>query len=147
MKKTPGLFLLLFFSLLGTAPGEDNPFAGARWQGRLVYRDPSGVQRSDLYELILVPNGTCIVTLSSRQGRGPNAPELFQDGDGLWSYDKNFFRLDCDFFDPVLEHLPGLSWTSVYQFDNQAKTRFTLLIKPYPAAEGLIRAAFVRTDD
>jgi hypothetical protein len=72
---------------------------------------------------------------------------VFQDGDGLWSYDQHFFRLECDFFDPALEHVPGINWTSVYRFDDEARTRFTLMVKPYPGAERAVRVAFVRTGD
>jgi hypothetical protein len=119
-----------------------DPFSGSRWQGRISYRDSSGINRSEVYELILVPNGTCIVTVSGKQ----DGQDVFQDADGLWSFDETFFRLECDFFDPVFEHIPGINWVSVYQF-GALKSRFTLLIKPYPDAPDTIRTAFNRVDD
>jgi hypothetical protein len=119
-----------------------DPFSGSRWQGRINYRDAGGASRSELYELILVANGTCIVTVSGKR----DGLDVFQDADGLWSFDGTFFRLDCDFFDPVFEHIPGINWASVYQFD-APRSRFTLLVKPYPDAPNAIRAAFNRADD
>jgi hypothetical protein len=118
------------------------PFTGSRWQGRVSYTDAGGARRSDLYELILVPNGTCIVTISGKR----DGLDVFQDADGLWSFDESFFRLECDFFDPVFEHLPSVNWASVYQFD-ALMSRFTLLVKPYPNAPNVVRAAFNRVDD
>jgi hypothetical protein len=119
-----------------------DPFTGCRWQGRVNYRDADGARRSDLYELILVPNGTCIVTVSGKQ----DGLDVFQDADGLWSFDGSFFRLECDFFDPVFERLPSVNWASVYQFD-ALMSRFTLLVKPYPGAPNAVKAAFNRVDD
>ncbi|GHT87837.1 hypothetical protein FACS1894137_15590 [Spirochaetia bacterium] len=69
-----------------------------------------------------------------------------QDADGLWSFDETFFRLECDFPDPVFKHLPSINWVSVYQFDTLGN-RFTLLVKPYPDAPALIRAVFNKVDD
>jgi hypothetical protein len=117
-------------------------FSESRWQGRVSYKDSDGINRNELYELILVPNGTCIVTVSGRQ----DSQDLFQDADGLWSFDETFFRLECDFSEPVFEHLPAVKWASVYQFD-ALKSRFTLLVKPYPDAPNLVRVAFNRVDD
>ncbi|MDR1863466.1 MAG: hypothetical protein LBQ67_06050, partial [Treponema sp.] len=118
------------------------PFTGGRWQGRISYRDANGTSRGEVYELILVPNGTCIVTVGGKlDGR-----DVFQDADGLWSFDETFFRLECDFPEPVFEHLPALNWVSLYQFD-ALKSRFTLLVKPYPGAPTTVRAAFNKVDD
>ncbi|GHT72081.1 hypothetical protein FACS1894110_26270 [Spirochaetia bacterium] len=145
MKKLIFVFVLIFLSALAYAQSP-NPFTqdqgSARWQGRISYRDAGGAAHSDLYELILVPNGTCIVTVSGKQ----NGADVFQDADGLWSFDENFFRLECDFPDPVFAHLSTLNWVSVYQFD-ALKTRFTLLIKPYPDAPNVVKAAFNKVDD
>ena len=118
------------------------PFTEGRWQGRINYRDSGGISRSDLYELILVPNGTCIVTVSGKQ----NGADVFQDADGLWSFDENFFRLECDFFDPVFEHLPAINWASVYQFDALG-SRFTLLVNPHPDAPNVVKTTFNKVDD
>ncbi|MDR2783326.1 MAG: hypothetical protein LBB48_05730 [Treponema sp.] len=70
----------------------------------------------------------------------------YKDAGGLWSFDGSFFRLECDFFDPVFEHLPSVNWESVYQFDALMR-RFTLLVKPYPGAPNVVKAAFNRVDD
>jgi hypothetical protein len=146
MKKALFVFLtavLAGVAVYGQSGGVSaDPFSGSRWQGRVNYRDAGGASRSELYELILVPNGTCIVTVSGKR----DGEDVFQDTDGLWSFDGTFFRLECDFFDPVFEHIPGINWTSVYQFD-ALKSRFTLLVKPYPEAPNTIRAAFNRVDD
>jgi hypothetical protein len=119
-----------------------DPFSGSHWQGRVNYKDASGKSRSELYELILVPNGTCIVTVSGKR----NGVDVFQDADGLWSFDETFFRLECDFPDPVFEHLGAVNWVSVYQFD-ALKNRFTLLVKPCPDAPNVVKVAFNRVDD
>jgi hypothetical protein len=128
--------------LCGVCYAQSNPFTDARWQGRISYRDSGGISHSELYELILVPNGTCIVTVSGKQ----DGADVFQDTDGLWSFDETFFRLECDFLEPVFEHLPAVNWASVYQFD-ALKTRFTLLVKPYPDAPNVIRVSFNKVDD
>jgi hypothetical protein len=141
MKKAWFIFLtaVLCTAAYAQSPG---PFSGPRWQGRISYRDAGGKSRSELYELVLVPDGTCIVTVSGKR----DGLDLFQDADGRWSFDETFFRLDCDFPDPAFEHLPALKWVSVYQFD-ASKSRFTLLVKPYPDAPGVIKAAFSKVDD
>jgi hypothetical protein len=133
--------LLAAFAFAQSAPSS-NPFTNGRWQGRISYRDSGGVSRSELYELILVPDGTCIVTVSGRQG----GADVFQDADGLWSFDETFFRLDCDFLEPVFDHLPAVKWASVYQFDALGN-RFTALVKPYPDAPNVIRVSFNKVDD
>jgi hypothetical protein len=117
-------------------------FTEGRWQGRISYKGTDGLSHSDLYELILVPNGTCIVTVSGKR----NGADIFQDTDGLWSFDDSFFRLECDFPEPVFEHLPALNWVSVYQFD-ALNNRFTLLVKPYPDAPNLVKVSFNKVDD
>jgi hypothetical protein len=122
-----------------------NPFLttyGTRWQGRISYTDESSVRHSDLYEIIFVANGTCIVSVRTTE----NGRELFQDGDGLWSYDENFLRVECDFIDSVIEHLPSIRWVSVYQFDTPLN-RFTLLVPPYPDAKNVVRVQMIRTED
>jgi hypothetical protein len=140
MKKAFLVFLLAFLAV--SAFAQSNPFTGGRWQGRISYKDSRGVTRSELYELILVPNGTCIVTVSGKQ----DGADLFQDTDGLWSFDENFFRLECEFLEPVFEHLPAVNWASVYQFDTPG-SRFTLLVKPYLNAPNVIRVSFNKVDD
>ncbi|MDR1971978.1 MAG: hypothetical protein LBQ46_08655 [Treponema sp.] len=144
--KSVGVSILFVLAASFTAQAQSaDPFTGSRWQGRISYRDSGGKSRSELYELILVPNGTCIVTVSGRAAGG-DGQDIFQDADGLWSFDETTFRLDCDFPDPVFEHLPALNWVSLYQFD-ALKSRFTLLVKPYPNAPNTVRAAFNKVDD
>jgi hypothetical protein len=141
MKKLTIIFLLTAATILSPAL-PDNPFAGSRWQARVSYRDADNRSRSDTYEIVLAANGTCIVTVTTRQ----NGKELFQDADGLWSYDDRFFRLECDFPDAEIDYLPYINWSSVYQFDTM-QNRFTLLVKPYPDANATVRVSFVRVDD
>jgi hypothetical protein len=135
------MLLLAAFAFTQSAPSS-NPFTDGRWQGRVSYKYSGGVPRSELYELILVPDGTCIVTVSGKQG----GADVFQDADGLWSFDETFFRLECDFLEPVFDHLPAVKWASVYQFD-APKSRFTLLVKPYPDAPNVIRVSFNKVDN
>jgi hypothetical protein len=122
-----------------------NPFLtpeGARWQGRINYQDAGGLRHNDLYEIIFVANGTCIVSVRAKE----NGKELFQDGDGLWSYDDNILRVECDFLDPTIERLPSIRWTSVYQFD-PLKNRFTLLVPPSPDVKNNVRLQLIKTED
>jgi hypothetical protein len=81
MKKT--LAVLVLAALCGLCYAQaENPFAtatGERWQGRIAYTDASNARHSDLYEIIFVPNGTCIVTVQTKE----NGQDLFQDWDGL----------------------------------------------------------------
>jgi hypothetical protein len=115
--------------------------ASERWQGRIVYED-GGTNYSDLYEIVFVADGTCIVSVSTKE----NGVELFQDGDDTWSYDDDFLRLECDFYSPQIERLPAIRWVSVYLFDAN-QTRFTLLVPPYAAGAGNVRVQFVKLRD
>jgi hypothetical protein len=143
VKKVFLVFLpVILAGISAFAQSAPSPFTEGRWQGRISYKYSGGVSRSELYELILVPNGTCIVTVSGKQ----DGADVFQDTDGLWSFDETFFRLECDFLEPVFPHLPAVNWASVYQFD-ELKSRFTLLVKPYPAAPNVIRVSFNKVDD
>jgi hypothetical protein len=141
-KPLPVCLTVILLSFAASAFGQSNPFTDGRWQGRISYRDAGGKSRSELYELILVQNGTCIVTVSGKR----DGADVFQDTDGEWYFDENVFGLDCNFPEPVFEHLPAVKWASVYEFD-ALKTRFTLLIKPYPDAPNVIKAAFNKVDD
>jgi hypothetical protein len=141
LKKTFFAFLLIILVSIA-ASAQSSPFSEGRWQGRVSYKDAAGKTQSELYELILVPNGTCIITVSGKQA----GAEVFQDADGLWSFDETFFRLECDFPEPVFEHLPAINWASVYQFD-ALQNRFTLLVKPYPDAAKVIKVSFNKVDD
>jgi hypothetical protein len=119
-----------------------------RWQGRVNYTDPQGVRRSDLYEIIFIKGGTCIVSVNAKaDGR-----EAYFDADGLWSESADpltgasVLRIECDFPDPPLEFLYGARWAGVYQFDS-GNTRFTLLVPPYPDAPRSVRVQFVRVEE
>ena len=122
--------------------------AAERWQGRVNYTDPEGARRSDLYEIIFVKGGTCIVSVNTKL----NGTELYFDADGLWSHSADnvtgaaVLRVECDFPDPPLEYLYGIRWASIYRFDS-GNTRFTLLIPPYPDAPRNIRVQFVRVEE
>jgi hypothetical protein len=142
------LFILAFAltsAVFAQQPPSPNPFltpAGTRWQGRINYTDEDGAKHSDLYEIIFVANGTCIVSVRTKE----NGKELFQDGDGLWSYDDNFLRIECDFIDPAIERLPSINWRWVYVFDTPLN-RFTLMVPPYPDAEDNVRLQMRKTED
>jgi hypothetical protein len=124
---------------------QSNPFLapeGTRWQGRVNYQDPAGLRRSDLDEIIFVANGTCIVSVRTKE----NGEDLFQDGDGLWSYDDNILRVECDFIDSAIKRLPSIRWASVYQFD-PPQNRFTLLVPPSPDIKNTVRLQLIKTED
>jgi hypothetical protein len=148
-KKIQGVYLMkkiicafAFVILCVFAYAQSAPFTEGRWQGRISYKDAGGKTRSNFYELVFVANGSCIVTVSGKQ----DGVEVFQDADGLWSFDDTFFRLECDFPDPVFDYLSAIHWVSVYQFDALGN-RFTLLIKPYSDAPNVIKVAFNKVDD
>ena len=145
----------LFFAVLVlfAAPlfAQQSPFilpAAERWQGRVTYTDPQGLRRSDLYEIIFIRGGTCIVSVNT----AANGGEIYFDADGLWSESADgvtgtsMLRVECDFPDSPLEYLYGIRWASVYQFDS-GHTRFTLLIPPYPDAPRSVRVQFVRVEE
>ncbi|MDR1256603.1 MAG: hypothetical protein LBJ86_02525 [Spirochaetaceae bacterium] len=79
MKKVFPVFLLVIAAgvSLSAQSASSNPFTGGHWQGRVSYRDSGGAARSEFYELILVPDGTCIVTVSG------NINSLFYSNHGL----------------------------------------------------------------
>jgi uncharacterized caspase-like protein len=118
-----------------------DPFTRGRWEALLNYQDREGKTHSDQYEIIFAGNGTCLVTVRTRE----NGVDLFQDGDGFWSYDDTFLRIECRFPNPAIRGLAEMNWSSLYQFDGNRR-RFTLLVPPYPGAARTIRAAFTRTN-
>jgi hypothetical protein len=145
----------IFFAalVLFAAPlfAQQSPFilpATERWQGRVNYIDPQDVRRSDLYEIIFIRGGTCIVSVNT----AVNGKDVYFDADGLWSESADgvtggfFLRIECDFLDSPLEYLYGIRWASIYQFDS-GNTRFTLLIPPYPDAPRSVRVQFVRVEE
>jgi hypothetical protein len=144
MKRAIVLLTVFFLGAMCFAQS-NNPFltpSGTRWQGRIAYTDAANAKHSDLYEIIFVANGTCIVSVRTKE----NGEELFQDGDGLWSYDDNFLRVECDFIDAAIERLPSIRWTSIYQFDTP-QNRFTLLVPPYPDAKNNVRVQMIKTEE
>ncbi|MDR2181622.1 MAG: hypothetical protein LBN92_02970 [Treponema sp.] len=151
MKREKIFFITVL--LLFTAPlfAQQSPFilpSTERWQGRVNYTDPQGERRSDLYEIIFIRGGTCIVSVNTTV----NGEEVYFDADGLWSESAGsvtgafFLRVECDFPDSPFEYLYGIRWASVYQFDSDA-ARFTLLIPPYPDAPRSVRVQFVRMEE
>lgn len=132
------------FAVFCTAAFTQSPaaFTDGRWEGRISYRDSGGTTHNDLYEIIFVKNGTCIVTVRTKE----NGIDLFQDGDGLWSYDNDILHIECDFMDPVISRLPGINWKYPCQF-NAAGTRFTLNVPPYPDTRLLVTIAFIQTKE
>ncbi|MDR1903512.1 MAG: caspase family protein [Treponema sp.] len=119
-----------------------DPFTQGRWEALFSYQDREGNAHSDHYEIIFVKTGVCIITIRTKE----NGVDLYQDGDGLWSYDDTFLRIECDFPNPAIRGLPRIDWTSLYQFDGN-RTRFTLLVPPFSGAARNIRASFIQTQD
>ncbi|MDR1505802.1 MAG: hypothetical protein LBI67_01730 [Treponema sp.] len=150
MKRITFFFAVL---VLFAAPlfAQQSPFilpSTERWQGRVNYTDPQGARRGDIYEIIFIKGGTCIVSVSTAiDGR-----EVYFDADGLWSESADgitggyILRVECDFPDPPFEYLYGIRWASVYRFDS-GDTRFTLLVPPYPDARRNVRVQFVRVEE
>jgi hypothetical protein len=143
------LFFILLILFAAPLFAQQSPFilpATERWQGRINYTDPEGARHSDLYEIIFIRGGTCIVSVNARA----NGREVYLDADGLWSESTgtgaSFLRIECDFPDSPLEYLYGIRWASIYQFDS-GNTRFTLLVPPYPDAPRSVRIQFVRTEE
>ncbi|MDR2629725.1 MAG: hypothetical protein LBC60_02260 [Spirochaetaceae bacterium] len=153
MKRRKLFFTLLVPLAFIAAPmfAQQSPFilsATERWQGRINYTDPQGARRSDLYEIIFIRGGTCIVSVNTTVDGG----EVYFDADGLWSESEDavtkesFLRIECDFPDSPIEYLYCIRWASVYRFDT-GNTRFTLLVPPYPDAPRSVRVQFVRTEE
>jgi hypothetical protein len=121
------------------------PFTEGRWEAVVSYRDAEGKSHSDQYEIVFARTGVCFITVRTRE----NGADLFQDGDGLWSYSGGDFpvlRIECEFPNPAIQRLASINWTSLYQFDGN-KTRFTLLVPPCPGAERNVRVSFIQTKD
>ena len=122
--------------------------ATERWQGRINYTDPQGVRRSDLYEIIFIKGGTCIISVNTKVNGG----EIYFDADGLWSESADtisgasVLRVECDFPDSPFEYLTGVRWASIYRFD-QDNIRFTLIVPPYPDAPHNVRLQIVRIEE
>ncbi|GHV94575.1 hypothetical protein AGMMS50293_08950 [Spirochaetia bacterium] len=144
------IFALLTFTVPLSAQQATSPFIlppAERWQGRVNYTDAQGVRHSDLYEIIFVKGGTCIVSVNTKAG----GKDIYFDADGLWSESSDgitgssVLRIECEFPDSPLEYLHSIQWASLYQFDN-GNTRFTLLVPPYPGARNM-RVQFVRVEE
>jgi hypothetical protein len=108
------------------------------WNTIVTYNDGNNEYR-DLYHIELFEDSTCIVTVSAQE----NGREVRQDADGYWSYDDTFFRLECEFINPVIPRLGSLRWTSVYTLDNNNR-RLVLLVNPAPGAGNTIRVTLAR---
>jgi hypothetical protein len=146
MKKLILLMLVMGLAVfMAAAQSSVVLFADGRWEAIVSYRDADGKSHNDQYEIVFVKTGVCFVTVRTRE----NGVDLFQDGDGLWSYSEGDFpvlRIECEFPNPAIKRLPSINWTSLYQFDGN-KTRFTLLIPPFSDAEQNIKVSFIQTKD
>jgi hypothetical protein len=111
---------------------------GGTWNTTVAYTDGNKNYR-DLYQIELFEDNTCIVTVRAQE----NGRDVRQDGDGYWSYDDTFFRLECDFINPAIPRLKSLRWTSVYTLDNNNR-RLVLLVNPAPGAGNTVRAILTR---
>jgi hypothetical protein len=145
--KKPILFTLVtgLAAFVAAAQSPAVPFTDGRWEAVVSYRDSDGKSHNDQYEIVFVKTGICFITVRTKE----NDVEFFQDGDGLWSYSEGDFpvlRIECEFPNPAIKRLPSINWTSLYQFDGN-KTRFTLLIPPFPGAEKNIKVSFIQTKD
>jgi hypothetical protein len=116
---------------------QDSTFGGT-WNTTVAYSD-GGKNYRDRYQIELFEDSTCIVTVSTQE----NGREVQQDADGYWSYDDTFFRLECEFINPVIPRLESLRWTSVYTLDNNNR-RLVLLVNPAPGVRNTVRATLVR---
>jgi hypothetical protein len=149
--KREKLFAVLFVLFAAPLFAQQSPFilpAAERWQGRINYADPQGARRSDLYEIIFIKGGTCIISVNATaDGR-----EVYFDADGLWSESADaltgasVLRVECDFPDSPFERLYGVRWAGVCRFDS-GNTRFALLVPPYPDAPLSVRVQFVRVEE
>lgn len=76
------------------------------------------------YEITLQPNGKCSVKVTTYNAAGK---EVSQTANGIYSHDKDFFRLNVNFRGGSIENLKKLDWKSVYVFDGN-KTSFNILV-------------------
>ncbi len=76
------------------------------------------------YELTLQPNGKCSVKVTTYNAAGK---EVSQTANGIYSHDKDFFRLNVNFRGGSIENLKKLDWKNVFAF-NEDKTSFNILI-------------------
>jgi hypothetical protein len=146
MKKLILLMLVTgLAAFIAAAQSSSALFTDGRWEAIVSYRDAGGESHNDQYEIVFVKTGVCFITVRTKE----KGADLFQDGDGLWSYSEGDFpvlRIECEFPNSAIKRLPSINWTSLYQFDGD-KTRFTLLIPPFPDAERNIKVSFIQTKD
>ena len=76
------------------------------------------------YEITLQENGKCIVKVTTYNAAGK---EVSQTANGIYSHDKDFFRLNVNFRGSTIENLKKLDWKSVYTF-NDNKSSFNILV-------------------
>jgi hypothetical protein len=132
------IFFMPFDVVVPPRPVEQDSLFGGTWNTTVSYNDGVTSYR-DLYQIELFEDSTCIVSVRTQE----NGKEARQDGDGYWSYDDNFFRLECDFINPVISRLASLRWTSVYTLDSNNR-RLVLLVNPAPGVKNTVRAVLTR---
>lgn len=76
------------------------------------------------YEITLQPNGKCSVKVTTYNAAGK---EVSQTANGIYSHDKDFFRLNVNFRGGTIKNLKKLDWKNVFAF-NEDKTSFNILI-------------------
>ncbi|MDR2661556.1 MAG: hypothetical protein LBC31_01005 [Treponema sp.] len=108
----------------GLAAFSPDEFGGV-WSGAVSYT-AKGRNYRDAYVIELYEGGACWVSVRAQDG-------TTQTGEGHWSADNGFFRLDCGFENPGIERLPSIAWLSVYRLE---AGRLRINIQPAPDHSG-----------
>ena len=69
-------------------------------------------------------NGKCSVKVTTYNDAGN---EISQTANGIYSYNKDFFKLNVNFRGGTIKNLKKLDWKSVFVF-NEDKTSFNILV-------------------
>jgi hypothetical protein len=121
------------FEVTLPAPPE-KPFSpdalGGVWSGVLSY-SAGGQSYRDSYTLNVYADGTCLITVTARDGEA-------QAAGGLWSESDGVLRIEnCVFEAPAIARLPSLRWIGRYTLGNNNR-RLSVNIKPAPDYSGVV---------
>ena len=76
------------------------------------------------YEITLQENGKCSVKVTTYNDAGN---EISQTANGIYSHNKDFFRLNVNFRGGTIKNLKKLDWKNVFVF-SEDKTSFNILV-------------------
>ena len=137
MKKIISLFGMAVFGItagitagIAALSAADSDVFIGEWQGSAGEYD---------INIMFMYSNMCVITVKSVQ----DGREVSEETNGTWSCDDNIIRINGSFPNAKIRGLSRINWTSVYSFNNNDKSAFSLLVTP-PGGSRLTRVSFER---